>query len=186
MDRFTTVQELEMLKVVTFGNALSLAEVETDWWLLESLIDKWDPSSRVFRFSIFEMFPTLEKYAALLGVPFVGSFSTYLFRFKLRVFQLFGTKKQILKDNKDKNSTNSPWINCVTFSLQRMPWIARALFSWILGAQRRLKALELSVWGICCFQRLVRWPFKVSWSTRTRAFFHTHLVSWYILSIKHG
>lgn len=59
-----------MLKVVVFGNDLSLAEVEIDWWLLESLIDKWDLRSRVFRFGIIEMFPTLEKYAAFLGVPY--------------------------------------------------------------------------------------------------------------------
>lgn len=42
-----TSQEMEFFKKHNYGDRL-LLKVEINWWLIESLADKWDPTSLVF------------------------------------------------------------------------------------------------------------------------------------------
>lgn len=158
--RSATVQEIQIVKSHGFGNALSLAEVEMDWWLLESLIDKWDPRSRVFRFGTIEMCPTLEEYAALLGVPcdvdLIVSPSTAL-GFKQRLSKTLGIKKKFLtQGNTMYEYRNIPLGQLCDLFATTDAFESRTssfLVSQDEWTQRRIKALELSVLGHILFPK---------------------------------
>lgn len=152
-----TSQEMEIFKKHNFGNTDSLLKTEINWWLIMSLVNKWDPIGRVFRFGPINLCPTIEEYSRLLGIHYnTDAIVTPPLNqgFKSRMSKTLGVKRSIIEQKGNANECTMKFL-CDLFAGQDAYEKNSSAF-WVTHEdwkRNRVLAIELAILGHILFPK---------------------------------